>query len=183
MRRLEDSCRGIRRPGANQVRDALTRDEQLIDDVLQDVAMVLWQRISAGRIAAARPVIYRFLEQTTWRVARRQALRTAMLHLVAAPVDDDGAWVDVPVPANQNMLEVDITERAPRYRTLLAIHPEVLVTLSPAEREAVVLWTRGVSIEEITSAMQAPNATTRVRLHRARKRIDAFVADELQRAA
>jgi DNA-directed RNA polymerase specialized sigma24 family protein len=178
-RKLAEHCPGIPRPGIGAVRTSLLRDEHLADDLYQEVILVLWRAVSESRVRAARPVVYRWLQTATRFVVRRYAPRAAVLSLVAAPGDDEAAFVDIPsAPANQNVHLATGSDIRTRYSVIAAANTNATAAIPKPIRAALLPWLDGAVSADIAQELGISDLAVRLRLMRARRYLDAVVRDD-----
>jgi DNA-directed RNA polymerase specialized sigma24 family protein len=170
--RLRGRCpAGVPLPVPSAVRSALARDEQLIDDATQEVAIAVWRALQRGRIRAARPCVYSWLCTVVPRVARRVGLRAAPLLMVAARGEDD-VVVDAPASYCFGAGHLNAVCERDRYARLVVVRPSLVWRLSTGERTVFAKWLQGERCVDIARELGLSAGAVRLRLLRARRLLD-----------
>lgn len=159
-----------RSPG--RVRGELKRDDTLVEDLVQDVATAMVKAVRAGRLYAARPAIYVWLETTTERVVRDRSRQAAMIGLAGvlmseSPQNDHDGDAE---PPSIDTLVFSSGEAADEALDRKRHEVVFLRGLSKAQRPVVVACARGERYEDIASALRVSVGAIRLRLFQARKR-------------
>lgn len=137
----------------------------LVDDVLQEVMLVLWQR--ASRCPPTVPLVawlYGIARRKAWKARSRTSVPTRP----PAPA---------PAPAPQEAIDADDPERIMLRQEYGCRLAGALDTLPLHERLALLLLVQqGYSHQEIAARTNVPVSTVRTRVSRARQRLRARVA-------
>jgi RNA polymerase sigma factor (sigma-70 family) len=171
--------------GLQLVRKQLTENTELIADLVQDVALAFTRAVQRGKIAAARPVVYRWIEQTTARITREKSRADAIsllsgAHLSMAEQNEAGEpRAPEPTPTagvlGRPLGEGEGPEHLSDVRTELR---EILFAAAPAnltDAQQVVFgrWVEGTRPKEIARELGISEVAVRLRLMQARRRLAA----------
>jgi DNA-directed RNA polymerase specialized sigma24 family protein len=143
-----------------------------VDDLVQDVAVAFVHAVRRGRVAAARPAIYRWFQQTVCFLVPERARQSALSGLTGAsltmgPSNDNGSEGE---PSSDELLfggwptpeEACARVEGAQIRT---------AGLTPGQREVVVLQARGAGTAEIAQTLGITEGAVRLRLMQARRRL------------
>ncbi|MFN0057566.1 MAG: RNA polymerase sigma factor [Planctomycetota bacterium] len=143
-----------------------------LDDLLQDVAVALVERIGDLRSAAS---FRGWLRTVALNVARTHGRRAALEHRRRKELSADVLAADGAAAAESHAALASndgVAAHEERARVLRAFD-----TLTPDERELLVLRSvRGLSQRELAQMMVLPETTIETRLARARKKLRASLA-------
>lgn len=176
--RMEDRCRGVVRPSAPLVREAMSRDAGVVEELVQDVALALWEAVARGAVRGAYAALEGWCAVVVPRIVRRRARAAVIVCASADPRAsgaDDPRYVEPAVAplvfgaANDNGRSTP--DARLEYRALVSERPMLIGRLTPLERDAFEAWLDGQDPAEIARAQDATPVCIRLRLLRARRRI------------
>jgi DNA-binding CsgD family transcriptional regulator len=177
-RRLDAASPGVRRPTTLAACAALMRDESLVDELCQDVALAFWKAIERGAVRAAVGVVDKWFTTATGFIVRRRARSAALLALVACPTDDGSSYVDVPTgPIVFGGTDGEFNDQKRPYRAALVNKPGLWMLLSEAELEVFEPWLDGAAATQIAANLGIKPGAVRLRLMRARQRLTPIFAE------
>jgi RNA polymerase sigma factor (sigma-70 family) len=173
-------CRGLQ-----TVRDRLAHDEELVADLVQDVALAFVRAVQRGAIDAARPVVYRWIETTSARIAREKSRADAITLLVGAHLSEDNTKdgeeprSPEPIPTagvlGRPLSEGEGPEALSDIRTELRelLFAAVPANLTCAQQLVFTRWVEGASHQQIARELAISEGAVRLRLMQARRRLAA----------
>ncbi|MGC9520424.1 MAG: RNA polymerase sigma factor [Anaerolineae bacterium] len=137
---------------------AITRDERMAEDVLQDCFVRLYRYADSVDVERPlKPWLYRVTVNLSYdRLAARRA----------RPLEDISGWLSElasTLPTPDRRVEDQETSRMVR---------EVVAELPPPHRAVIVLYyMEDLAVEEIAQVLELPEGTVKSRLHYARERL------------
>ena len=154
-------------PRLRRFLEPLTRQRQLIDEILNDTMLVIWRKAGTfnGRSKAS-----------TWilGIALRRGLKTIERFHRTVALDN----VEPQPPAGPDP-EAQVCRKQLRMRL-----DRALESLSPEHRTVVVLtYFEGYSCREIATIVGCPVDTVKTRMFHARRRLKALLANRREDAA
>ncbi len=152
-------------PSLGAVREALWSDFSLTEDVTQDVALAVWEYLTAGKpLEGTNDAVRRFLCTLTVRCTCRAARRTATSLLAAGN------------PAPEETPELgEAVSRAPSAELTFTLR-DVLARLPVVEQQALLAAAWGESHEEVAARDGVSLEASRARRSRACKHAAALWA-------
>ena len=132
---------------------SFTRSTSDRDDLLQEVAMALWQALPGFRGECSERT---FL----FRIAHNRCLAHLARRRPVLPLDDEAASIEDPQPT----VEAQLSQEEQRKRLLRAVR-----ALPPGYRQVVTLMLEGLSYREIAQVLGMSESNVGVRLNRARQ--------------
>jgi RNA polymerase sigma factor (sigma-70 family) len=161
-------------PGA--VRGDLLRDQDLIEDLMQELAVALLVALRGGRLAAAVPAVKEWLRTTVRRKVPR-ASRAAAVHYFArgaSPREEDADES----PAEALARGADSAALAEQHETIarLRAHVEQLPT---REKLAFERWVDGAPHVDVAGELGVTEVNARVLLSRALGRLRKAMPEQL----
>jgi len=160
------------------VRGDLLGDDDLVKDLMQELAIALFVALRAARLAAAAPAVKQWLRTTVkWTVPR--ASRAAAVHYFgrgAAPreeEDGDEALAEALARGPDSATLAEQHETVARVRS----HVE---QLPPREKLAFERWVDDIPHADVATELGVTEVNARVLLSRALRRLRKAMPDQLR---
>ena len=144
--------------------DRMTRNPALIEEVINDTLLVVWQRAATFNHSS---------KVSTWifAIAYRKALKA--IHNLDEPVQ-----ADADASEGEQVHEPEFAVSMQQMQYLVA---QALDALAPAQRTVVNLaYYHGMGYEEIAAIMECPVNTVKTRMFNARARLRTLLAGQLE---
>lgn len=180
--RLDRAGVPIRR-SLQTVRERLSTDEELLADLVQEVALAFVVSVKRLKLRAARPQIYAWVQVTAARIAREKSRAEATSVLTGAHLSaEEREATDVPC-ARQAIPKACVVGRAlgdgEGPEELYAVRTElrellfaaVPANLTDAQQVVFTRWVEGASHEDIARELGISEVAVRLRLLHARRRL------------
>jgi DNA-directed RNA polymerase specialized sigma24 family protein len=159
------------------VRRDLAGDEALVEDIVQEFAVAMVGAIRRGRLAAARPAIYGWINKSAWRIVKDHA-RSAILVALAGtlfqgPANDNAEPAPDPLELalvcdseNPEALAIDGEER-------VRVVAGVSKLLTANQRQVLFLELDGRTTKEIALELGISERAVRLRRMQVNRRLAA----------
>lgn len=172
---------GVARSSLTAIVCGLMNDGHTKEDIEQEINIAM--AMGHTTIRAARPAIYGWLKTVVPRVMARY-LQPVLREMVwLAPTDDENCVVDVADAHAPAEAANDNAGDRGWYRDLLRSSPDAALALSDGERVALEGWLAGKSSSELAGELGITPSGVRVRLMRARRKLEDFATRQVKKAA
>lgn len=166
--RIREWCPAVAFSPNSAVRIALSRDEGLVAELSQEVAIALLGAVRRGAVRAAAPVVACWLMTAVPRIVRRRVRAAVILAITAAPTDDARCEPPVGPVVHLEAYEFGADERG-AFR-VSCVTP-LLADLTESERTVFASWRDGEEVGAIARRLSISRTAASLRLMRAKRRI------------